>query len=785
MALPAINFFSGVRLTLRSKKDNTTTDIDLVSTLSENKNNSWYPILLNVAGLGASVREGLPSSSRGSILIDNSLDTFAKNKRFSDLLEEYTLIEQNIKFYLSQKALDDEPDSFSDLDQIWQAQCTSLSWSRNNRLRINFSKTSIQNRTISKIITKSEFPNAPEESLGRHLPLIIGERSEVDSVIVRGNYTESSRDKIDIAYGVTFGDKYIPSGTGSDLADVKFFNSITNRFEDVTFVDDAFTEIYKQPIVPPGGLHIGSVRNIWDFFLAFAYQLKPGQNVTGGELIAGINWYLALSSTGDVNGDGQYTMTVYDEANGYPGKEIAKSTVEIGSSRIQFLGSQSGFDMYTFRFFLDRLIQIPHNQSVFVGLTRYDPDDNFLPLQDDGASGGGGISPAFEKYLRFEPDLGRGDEWERQIRDSGRDHFDVWGVARSEGLSGGSSSNYQKGLGHVQLSLEMRTQDFVPSLENERFLISSKGMKDDSSGTITGSANSLIKQPRHVLELLMHEWNGSNWVDNLSDLTKFSNTHDLVNGGSFSINIQGSTQGRAVLTNVIQEIAQTSMCQIVPLRDGKLALFFYGTKRSVTASFDDERINLDSISTDGVQTVVNSARFLYARGLQTRTESLLAEGGFRQHNGSYVTNDNTPMLVKISPNSQTLYGVRETRDEVLNWLGDEDSVIHFAGLFLTKHQSPKSQIILDIKYDNGTELEILDKINIYSDLISSITGSAQEAMFPVNTTGDDSQPITSGHYFKRGKKNTCAITGLQLVLNSQSVPVYRVTTEIVGDGEPI
>jgi hypothetical protein len=786
MSLPNVNIYQLVRLSFQNIESGASLAVDCIDRASNASSANFFPILREISGIGATISDQVPRQERGTITLINTLGTLGAERKISDLLQNHHLINREVIFYYAELSPEVEPTSISDFTEVWRAKVNDLSWA-NNLLRISVSQTLLSTRTITKVVTRSEFPNCPESSLGRHLPIIVGDYSEVDAVTVRSKYTISSENRIDIAYGTTLGNQFIPSGTGSDIPIVYMFNEITNRYEPITFVSGAFTPIYSQPITPSGAFHIGSVVNIWDLFQAVAYRLKPGQNVTGGEVICGVNWYLALSSGGDPNGEGQYTMTIYQNANGYPGREIAKSVCEINSPRKQFLGVFHGNNIYNFRFYLDRLVQIPIEDDLFIGLTRSDKDDNFSPFQDDGATGGGGLTP-FEKYRILAADdgvdLASQSEWERVVTDQGKDHFDVWGIAVSHDLSGGSSSNYQSGLGHVQMTISMRDQDNVPDLERQNFIINSKGLRD-MAGTVTGSAGSRISNVVHLFQTLMHEWTGASWASGRYSTTAFNDTWDrIVNSNSpYFVVLRGSTRGRTTQVGLLRELAYNTTASLVPLSNGQIGILFMGTDRPSTRVVEEEMARLVSIEIKASDNMVNVFQGVYSRVIVEQLPSLLSEGGFTSYTGLFDSRFNNTLADPALTNlSRSRFGDLEIGVSEFNFIGDMETMRRVASLYLRAFCLPSLITTIEVPLSVFRDLEMGSKIDVYMTGLPHEDGTTNDAQLPVNDAGTNPVEIINGHYYKRQQKYTFIIVGKTVTLGRSEQPSIRLTLLRVNQG---
>lgn len=768
MSSPSLNSFFLVQLNFLNIESGATLQVNCINRTCTTSNASWFPILKDITGIGAIVGEQLPRQSRGNIVINNSPKSLGAERKLSDLFDTYSLVNTEARFYLANTGLKTEPTVIGDLTEIWRGLIDSVQFAQGDNLRISFKKDFIPTRTMTRSVTRNAFPNAPESSLGRHLPLIFGNYSEVDAVIVRESYTESSENRIDIAYGTSLGNKFIPSGTGADAPILFYNNPISQRYEPVTFATNPTTPIYSQPSTATSDI------DLWEKEKNIAYKLKSGQNVTGGELITGVNWYLGLS--GSATGSGQYTCTIYTSANGYPAQEISKSICEINSARKQFLGVINGVNVYNFRFYFNKLVQVPIDGEIFIALSKSDDEVNFSPFRDYG------VLSAFEVYRILSADTGAEiaalEEWERVVLTTAKDHFDVFGLAVTHDVSGGSSSTWQDGLGHVQMTLRMRDQENVPNLSREQFIVTSRGMKDDSSGSITGVANSLLSSGVACLACMLYRWDGSNWVSLPTD-TRFSATWNR----PYTHGIRGSTQGRTTQEQILNELAYNSAAKIIPSPEGKVAIYYMGTSRAPVGILEDEDITITGVEIQGTSNIINRFESVYYRRITQRLTSVLNEGGFRGYQGAFDSRFDAIIGDPVQVNrSISRFGRLEVGTKQFNFIGDLEPMRSIASIYLMSFLFPQMIITLESPYDKNGQYQLYDVVDVYSVNLPAEDGTSSDAVLPLSGTEENSVEIINGHYFKRQKKTRCIILGKDVILQKEKTPLVKYTLARINKG---
>jgi hypothetical protein len=136
---------------------------------------TYIPILESIGEVTLSAGEVLPSFSLSSIALDDSRGSFGPDRRFSDLLERFTLIGQPLTIYLGESP--NEIDAPSSWTKLGAGRITS--WSKalsgdkpTMTIQIEPFKISerVMNIEVSRDIEGME--NAPQASLGKALPIV-------------------------------------------------------------------------------------------------------------------------------------------------------------------------------------------------------------------------------------------------------------------------------------------------------------------------------------------------------------------------------------------------------------------------------------------------------------------------------------------------------------------------------------------------------------------------------------------------------------------------------------
>lgn len=191
MTSPSFNYFYRVELTVVRLGDQIQSGTQTVRTkisktynfvskslrdaISPSDRETMFPILESVGEVSLNAGEFLPSTSFSSISISNHRGSFGADRRFSDVLQRYTAINQTVNFYVG------ESDNFTDAPTSWtqiasgqvQAWDTSVGGT-NPTLSFQIAPYKISDKVMNLEVSRDivGMENAPDSSLGIALPIV-------------------------------------------------------------------------------------------------------------------------------------------------------------------------------------------------------------------------------------------------------------------------------------------------------------------------------------------------------------------------------------------------------------------------------------------------------------------------------------------------------------------------------------------------------------------------------------------------------------------------------------
>jgi hypothetical protein len=200
-------FFFRVDVTVASYVGETKTTKTYTFTNKSLKDSSslttYWPILRSIGEISFLAGEILPSVTAGSIEIDNSIGSFGTGRKFSDILQpgRGTVVEQAIKVYVAQAGNDsDTVNSWTQIASLlvsdWEAPAQGETLTFNTKpLKYDEKVVTLE---VNRMMLGME--NAPSSSLGRAVPLLIGDNPTVIPVRISADGATTAKYAVGTAF---------------------------------------------------------------------------------------------------------------------------------------------------------------------------------------------------------------------------------------------------------------------------------------------------------------------------------------------------------------------------------------------------------------------------------------------------------------------------------------------------------------------------------------------------------------------------------------------------------
>lgn len=667
----------------------------------------WLPLILGGTKIGTGSDREMILPEAGSIRIDNSIGSFGVDRKFSDLFERYEIVDQGIIAYYGTSEIDGL--KMETPTGIYFAKV--LDWSHDIDqgqpvIDIRFDSKKIPKRVITKIITPDNFPNAPLSSIGKHLPIVIGQDAQVKPIIITDDTNLHSPE---FAYATTLNNehpvsgisKYYASTQSGNYAEVESAASTESVLYGNAFVTGKSNAAY------PTNTNVAKVFTVTTPYIATSVYLAVYGSGGSGE-----------SVTVEIRADDANQNT---DPNNAPGTILGKAVYEV----------EPNVGEYQLEMPLDRPVVLE------TGKTYY-----FVSYYSN-TSGAGTINMYYDSINTETTYVTTtGGIW-RPITGSARANKWYWqvkGVVLSDTTSDITTVG-NDGLGASYFTATQKTFSKMAPINRINFIVSVNGLKDDSSGSITGSANSQITTVHHAIELMAQEWDGNSWepvVDILAkwDFDEFSSTYSATN------TIAGTTDGETTFEQWLRQVCRNSATKIVLLNDGSVAPYSWGTTLTSQATFTQENSKIIRFEQLDTSYVLNKATIAYDRQLVYFDSLISASQGISQDYTQIlnINSDTSGEYELLIGNSVDIYGARELAEIYFNWINTSASATRIARYYLTNFNTPPQYIEIEVPHADYNTLKIMDVVTVINPSLPNYYGGIPNAKLP-HYLGEEVDPL--------------------------------------------
>lgn len=775
------DFYIWAKITLASLEDATTREVYLTNRKVD-LTNTFYPILIGSAGLELKSGEYLPQPLRGSLTVDNSPGSFENERRFSDLFERETIIDQDVEITIGRFS----PGEAIDLSSDGELFCTSVvkSYSiSDSQLILDIGGETIERKLMGRTIRRSDFANAPDRSIGKTLPICFADSSEGTTAQVKAIQVDDTSEPV-YAYATTLRSENPVGGVQQ-----YYVKDSDGEYVPVDSASATTTEVVT--IEAPSAS--GTESYIWadgDVSISFQFDYPGASN----------NYILT-------------DCRIRGVGNG------AGSTVSGGDLKIRLVGSQEVAGFYfpdENKIYGEAYIDKTEYDGVMNGATTLEFWWNFsffepviLPNEDltlhlvIESTTDGWAAPEIPRFLTEDDTGGAIFPMWTFVKLYGNWYYDGivddWPIVNFFGVKmtdTKSSSGDAYGFGAARFTLTQKSGDSAtgqtePDISNLDFVVDIDGIKDDSSGNITGVASAQISRPDHAIEALNKVYNGTSWGGSTISRSEFATECSNLYGGSGdrTIVIGGATRGRRDLRTITEEMCRNVAARVFFRKDG-LELYAEGTEQESKATITDKHANILSLNNSGAEGfVINTFQaFCSRRYRETDLITGTAEGDFQD----YITEllieaDTDGKWADIIGNSVDLFGIRNLGNQTFNWLDDETSLRDRMELMVRRFVYPLDYVRFEIPLmiEGAFDIDVMeldngDVVTLLHPDIPAYFGTSSSAKEP---SYDGSIVKQGGKHEKRARPVRSQLSSKRLNWNSGRAPSLEFTARAIGKKE--
>lgn len=747
MSSPDMELYIWFSITAVGRFENTTKTIILsqrpLPVLISATEIEYFPIVERIDGLGSELSDYLPKKVRGSITLDNSRGSYGNSRRFVDLLERYTINDQDIEIKYDIIGRGDNLVPASG-DTWITSKVSSVSIDRDNdSITLSIESTPLSRRIAGRQITTEDYPNAPSQSLGRYLPITIGRYPEVKAY--------SLNDSDEWGYATTLSTEHPVGGVNQYFAK-------DNRGQYVE-IDSAAS---PTTLLEGFAHQAGKSNDIWNGDeQAIGYRFVP----SNGSIITAGEWTLYQGSTlGDGGGrvsvfcgDGRQLPDPIDA----PGTELCHFTFDeqdnttSSANRIQAYFNQPAVLEAGKTYWL--VIRF-NSASSF----------NFFRYYDSAVD-----------YTYYYHDVDN-DIWTVYTGSTAKQNY--WALYGVDFTDSTSSAGNEEGLGIAKITADTDAgfSGNPPAINELDLVLKVEGLVDDAAGTFTGGAGGDINETQQALGMLSQSYNGTTWVSPEIDTSTYNSHHANTFGGE-SIELVGRTEGRTSLSGMVEDILRSSFARLGVTSNG-LTLYSYGTKQTSQGRITHANAIINRFSEEPAEnSIINRALIVFdQRIISQGVDNLIGDGSFRTYGQSLRASlDASHEWSEYIGRSETLYGARELANNRFNWIANQRSARYIARyLFAAYARYPVMMVDFEVPFEPFSNIDVFQVWELVHPDLPSFFGTSYGVRQETYQGGLVSK---GGEEEFRAKSYRIFIESKKLQFGRDEAPSVRIKARILLD----
>lgn len=765
---------------------------------------TYIPILESIGEVTLSAGEILPSVSLSSISLDDSRGSFGPDRRFSDLLERFTLIDQTVNIYLGESQ--NEVDAPSAWTQIGSGRVAS--WSKalsGDKPTMNISiepfkiSERVMNLEVSRDILGME--NAPQASLGKALPIVFNKvNSGLSTPIDRYPQvlpTRISADGSETAkyafttqmYGVTkarIQPNYYAKKAWADGNDIWASISFTRTAPDYTtpLVGSYYSlntyakKLHRIPQITATNEETG--------FVVTGVEFKAkGQGVVRTST-AELTAYLCLVDRVTYNvvqvlGTGKVSLANYDALNNAGGD--FSINISFDNPSVVELTSARDYDFY-------------------IGWSATEVKANELTLHKHNTT----VPTLVQAFSASEGD------WKRLLPDESI-------VAHKLRIVTASSTAHEATYtrdGYTYSSITLSQP--APDSGQVNCDLDSLEVVGLVEGFCKYSDNARIYDPPTILSLLSYEWDGEQWNDvNAVDITALQTSHYTPLFTSSSSNyraryLSGIIESKSTYSQVISEIARGSACKVGVLSTGKLFIHPWGINTGVSYIIPQADIIPLSWENRTDDSIVNRSQITFEKYYATNVSQDGAKEGYKY--SIDFSNESYLAVQQITEQSRSLFGARNIVENSFSVFGFSDtnpavglpgyltggstasqptsggiviySVDFLADYYISRFALPFVYCSFVVPYHRYKDIGMFDVISFHHSDFPAYYGTDPAARAGVVNDGTSVTTVPNANYGEelvRAQSYRGLVEGISYVMAMEHAPAIRLTVQVLLNTE--
>lgn len=742
MVMPSIDYTVAIKITLASRAAAAVTQDIVIANRAYLGNNPFsaqfvYPILLSCSDIGAEADLYLPAVDSGEFTIDDSVGSFGYQRKFSDLLERYTVHEQAIRIYLVENAIGTKTYTLSASNQVFVGKIENWSRDQSGIISFAFSGNQIPDKPASYTVP---YTTANSPASGKTLPLGFG-----TSVLMAGvyyNYHEATPGHY------SYGQYFLGTDTGENYATACNASDFWIRDSGGDWVH--ITSDYG-PDLTQGGATDGAISMQSQAGIAWALEDFDTYNAAF--------WGVRVEM--DPNGTGAHNSTMVLYARIYTYNKTTKAIIEeVGGGSVNmsdYNASNNGASKFYAYIYFDETIvcdsskwgyAISFSQSGFttgdadittrsattfqswsIGKTAAVGSDNTYEFVSRGAQ----ASPYFQRWCEL-------------------DLVDAYGTLTGIGLC----------PHYIRLTHDQYTpRDLFSNIE------------------LATHMNAWDARPDLAMSAVL-QGIGSWDFDTLAATyaTRYATS------GTRTRTLNGYIEGEHTIADVLEQICKDSASRVGVNNSGQYFPWPWGGAATIADTIPAQDLNPLAWEEADSSSVVNYVTLKYGKtplNVKQLTSEVTESG--ENWNGALEWEPTDGGLASyVSQISRDLYGVKQAEQTEADLISSDTAANTLAEYLASAYAKPTAYASFEVSYSTYKALKMFDVINFAHPEFPAHFGTAGESFEAVSTGATASANLWEGHRHFRAQTYRGLIEGRWLALPIEGgAPRIRLRVRVLNN----
>lgn len=767
-----INIWQRVDITLRDRYSTATTVIRTINREQPTDVDSFlfpsflFPILLNITAVGAGINGAIVIPDGGTIDLIDDPGSFSNERKFSDLLQNYSISDQDIEIFLSTNTLGDgKAGSWTSIAKVKGKQWRSAKRTNGHIVTIEFQSNYFRRRKVGMTVARNNvFQNLPIESVGARLPVCIGTAVEASPVLI----SELGSTTALFAYAADLYTDFTHAGPSGILA-----RKPSGEYVDVTSAPSGSNFLVFQSYAGTGTTT--DAARILDAEYARQIDAAYGYVLTGGRI-------LCNGSRGVASGASILTISIYGSnntgASAAPQFLLGTANVDKSGYSAQWTGGANFYINFSFNTPI-----VAAYPKLFISFKEgCDVNTDWTPYRYNNAT----TEPIFQR----DNTVAGNNNWKytasfvlhQQI-------FELFGVAFDDDAVTAADDTDSEGYIHRRLRVQQQsagTGQTVPDLSTLPFLVQVDGITDNAAGDITGTPNDPITLTQHVCHLLDFEWDpsGLQWADSATwDFTSFATSHALASNPAdvYFRQCQGRLNTGQSVETIIADLARNLGFYVGLNNSGKFILWCWGDSRigSEVANYTQENSRIVSCRELDYSFVINHPRVRYAPVLRAlQSDNRYYFENIRPYSESTeMYSGQNPLADNLIGFSSDIYGERFLDNDRFDYIGDSASAEFLCRFLTASFGRPPVIVELEIPFLGNQTIKQLDVVTVRQPELMAYYGASPSALSP--QYGGSQIDVSGGFTYSRSEFFRAIVMGRRVSLSRGDGPIITLTLRLL------